>query len=56
MEMENIKQFSITVCTALYSLLFFKHYTIFSRQYEIACGVVAWGCILLMLAPILKHI
>ena len=42
--------------TATYSLLFFKPYTVYPRSSEIAMGIMAWGCVAIMLWPLLKHI
>ncbi len=47
---EFIKEFP----SALKALLLFKPYTIWSRKFEIACGVIAWNGVALILYGIIK--
>ena len=43
-----------TILTAVYSLFFFQKYTRYSRWFEIACGILAWGNVALIIYTIIK--
>ena len=42
------------ILEAIYALFFFEPYTRFSRWFEISYGIIAWGCLIIIVYSFIK--